>query len=111
VPDWVQRCIELRRTFQENIDEHFHATVLDGRIEGDATVLARAELRSDRFRALGAERVLSDFTIELRDGRIVRWASTLDSSDGQTTAFMAALRAQTAEVAPAPAPIQLPRVP
>src|SRR5688500_5552568 len=38
---------ELRRTFQDNIDEHFQATVLDARTEGGATVLARAELRSD----------------------------------------------------------------
>jgi hypothetical protein len=102
---------ELRRTFQDNIGEHFQATVLDARIEGDTRVLARAELRSDRFRALGAERVLSNFTIELRDGKIVRWASTLEAADGQTAAFMAALRAQTAQVAPTPAPVQLPRVP
>ena len=108
-PTGCSGVAELRRTFQDNIDEHFHATVLDARMPGDTTVLARAELRSDRFRALGAERVLSNFTIELRDRKIVRWASTLDSADEQTAAFMAALRAQTAQVAPAPAPVQLPR--
>src|ERR1051326_2200352 len=53
----------LRRSFQQNIDEHFQATVLAAQATG-GTIKARAELRSDVFRAAGAERVISDYNLE-----------------------------------------------
>ena len=93
----------VRRSFEDNIAEHFQATVLTAQAAGN-TVTARGELRSDRFRARGAERIISDFTIELREGKIVRWSSTPDASDAQTAAYQAVLRAQAG-----PAPAQLPR--
>jgi LPXTG-motif cell wall-anchored protein len=96
----------IRRSFEENIAEHFQATVLTAQATG-TTVTARAELRSDRFRALGAGRVLSNFTVEVRDGKIARWTSTLDGSDAQTAAYQAALRAQAGP--PGSTPAQLPR--
>jgi len=96
----------MRRSFEQNVAEHFQATVLSAQATG-TTVTARAELRSDAFRARGAERVISNFTVQLRDGKIARWASTLDASDAQTAAYQAALRAQAPQAPPAPA--QLPR--
>jgi hypothetical protein len=96
----------LRRSFEQNLEEHFQATVLAAQASG-TTVTARAELRSDAFRARGAERVISNFVVELRDGKIVRWSSTLDASDAQTAAYQAALRAAASQTSPAPA--QLPR--
>jgi ketosteroid isomerase-like protein len=107
----------IRRTMADNIAEHFQATVLGAQAQGD-TVTARAELRSDGFRAGGAERVLCNFTVELRAGQIVRWSSVLDSGDAQTAAFVAwraAQQAQAAQAAPgtqaapgAPAPLPAP---
>ena len=96
----------LRRSFEDNIAEHFQATVLTAQASG-STVTARAELRSDRFRALGAERVISNFTVEVREGKIVLWSSTLDASDAQTAAYQAALRARAGQ--PGSTPAQLPR--
>ena len=96
----------LRRSFEDNIAEHFQATVLTAQAAG-STVTARAELRSDRFRALGAERVISSFTVEVREGKIVLWSSTLDASDPQTAAYQAALRAGAGQ--PGSTPAQLPR--
>jgi LPXTG-motif cell wall-anchored protein len=97
----------LRRSFQQNIDEHFQATVLAAQANG-STVTARAELRSDVFRASGAERVISDFNLQVRDGKISRWSSTLDTNDPQTAAYRAAVQAQAAQSQPAAAPNQLP---
>ena len=94
----------MRRSFEQNIAEHFQASVLSAQAAGNS-VTARAELRSDTFRARGAERVISNFTVELRDGKVARWVSTLDASDAQTAAYQAALRAQATQAAPA----QLPR--
>jgi LPXTG-motif cell wall-anchored protein len=96
----------IRRSFEQNIEERHQATVLAAQAAGN-TVTARAELRNDRFRSLGAERVITLFTVELRDGKIVRWTSTLDGSDAQTAAYQAALRAQASPTPTAPA--QLPR--
>lgn len=107
----------VRASMEQSIAEHLQATLLTAQTLGD-TVTARAELRSDTFRAGGAERVLSNFTVEFRGGQIVRWSSTLDSSDAQTAAYVAyqaALQAQTGQTGPtAPAPaappsLQLPR--
>ena len=95
----------IRRSFEQNIAERHQATVLAAQAAGN-TVTARAELRSDRFRALGAERVITNFTVELREGKIVRWSSTQDASDAQTAAVQAA-RAQTGQ--PGSTPAQLPR--
>ncbi len=86
----------LRRSFEQNIAEHFEATVLSAQA-AENTVTARAELRSDVFRARGAERVVSNFTVQLRDGKIARWVSTPDTSDPQTAAYQAALQAQAAQ--------------
>ncbi len=96
----------IRRSMQVNIDEHFQATVLAAEAVGD-TLTARAELRSDTFRAGGAERVITIFRVELRGGKIVLWSSSLDASDAETAAYAArraALQAQAAQAPPAPAP-------
>ena len=96
----------LRRSFEQNIAEHFRADVLEAWAAGD-TVVARAELRSDTFLARGAERVISNFTVELRGGKIARWSSIPDTSDAQTATYQAAVRAAAGQASPAPA--ELPR--
>ena len=96
----------IRRSFESNIAARQQTTVLAAQAAGN-TVTARAELRNDRFRALGAERVITLFTIEVRGGKIARWTSTLDAADAQTAAYQVASQAQTAQAAPAAT--QLPR--
>lgn len=98
----------IRRSFEQNIAERHQATVLAAQAVGN-TVTARSELRNDRFRALGAERVITIFTVELRGGQIVRWTSILDLSDAQTAAYQAALQAQAGPAPAPPSPARLPR--
>jgi ketosteroid isomerase-like protein len=66
----------VRRAFEKNIAEHFHATLLSVEGSGD-TVTGRAEIRSDAFRAQGIDHRTTSYTIKLRDGKIVRWSSPL----------------------------------
>ena len=82
----------MRQSFDQNVSEHFQASILSAQPAGNV-INARAELRSDTFRSRGAERVISNFVVEVRDGKITRWTSTLDATDPQTAAYQAALRA------------------
>ena len=66
----------LRRSFEKNIAEHFHATLSSVEVSGD-TVTGRAEIRSDAFRAQGIDHRTTSYTIKFRDGKIVRWSSPL----------------------------------
>lgn len=72
-------CVGLaavRRSFQKNIDEHFHANVTSAEGAGD-TVTARAEISSDAFRARGIEKRMTSYTVQFREGKIARWSSPL----------------------------------
>ena len=96
----------IRQSMQANIAAGHQATVLAVEARGD-TLTVRAEVRSDTFRAGGAERIVTIFRVELRGGKIVLWSSSLDASDAETAAFTArraALQAQAAQAPPAPAP-------
>ncbi len=66
----------VRSSVQKNIDEHFQANVISAEGAGD-TVTARAEITSDAFRAVGVEKRMTSYTIQLRGGKIVRWSSPL----------------------------------
>jgi ketosteroid isomerase-like protein len=61
----------VRKSFQKNIDEHFHANVTTAEGAGD-TVTARAEISSDAFRARGIDKrmppTLSNFAAERSPG-------------------------------------------
>ena len=70
-------CVGLaavRRSFQQNIDEHFQANVTSVQGTGD-TVSASAEISSDAFRAKGIQKRMTSYTIQLRGGKIARWSS------------------------------------
>jgi hypothetical protein len=72
-------CVGLaavKKSFQMNIDEHFHANVTSAQGAGD-TVTAAAEITSDAFRARGIEKRMTSYTVQLRGGKIVRWSSPL----------------------------------
>jgi ketosteroid isomerase-like protein len=70
--------VALKKSFQMNIDEHFHANVTSAQGAGD-TVTAAAEITSDAFRARGIEKRMTSYTVQLRGGKIVRWSSPLPS--------------------------------
>ena len=72
-------CVGLaavRSSFQKNIDEHFLANVISAEGAGD-TVIARAEISSDAFRAQGVEKRMTSYTVKLRGGKIASWTSPL----------------------------------
>jgi ketosteroid isomerase-like protein len=66
----------VKKSFQTNIDEHFHANVTSAQGAGD-TVTAAAEITSDAFRAQGIDKRMTSYTVQLRGGKIVRWSSPL----------------------------------
>ena len=66
----------VRHSFEKNIAEHFQATLISVEGSGD-TVMGRAEIRSDAFRAQGVDHRTTSYTIKFRDGKIVRWSSPL----------------------------------
>lgn len=72
-------CVGLaavRASFQKNIDEHFKAKVTSAQGSGD-TIIARAEISSDAFRARGIEKRMTSYTVKLRNGKIISWTSPL----------------------------------
>jgi ketosteroid isomerase-like protein len=71
----------VRRSFERNIAEHFQASLTALEASGD-TVTARAEIRSDAFRAQGIDHRTTSYTIKFRDGKIVRWSSPLPRAPG-----------------------------
>ena len=74
----------VRRSFERNIAEHFHASLTSVEGSGD-TVTGRAEIRSDAFRAQGVDHRMTSYTIKFRDGKIVRWSSPLPGAPGATS--------------------------
>jgi ketosteroid isomerase-like protein len=73
-------CVGLaavKKSFQKNIDEHFHANVISAEPTGGDTVTARAEISSDAFRTSSVERRMTSYTVKLSGGKIARWSSLL----------------------------------
>jgi ketosteroid isomerase-like protein len=66
----------VRRSFEKNIAEHFHASLTSVEGSGD-TVTGRAEIYSDAFRAKGIDHRTTTYTIKFRGGKIIRWSSPL----------------------------------
>lgn len=66
----------VRRSFEKNIAEHFHASVTSVEGSGD-TVTGRAEISSDAFRAQGIDHRMTSYTVKFKGGKIVRWSSPL----------------------------------
>jgi limonene-1,2-epoxide hydrolase len=83
---------------------HAHLTIIGTPQVTGNQVLIRTEVTDDRSRAAGVDRLVANLTVEVRDGKIVRWVSLPDASDPQTATFLASPPAQ-----PAAPPAQLPR--
>jgi hypothetical protein len=69
----------LRRSFEKNIAEHFHATLTSVEGSGD-TVTGGAEISSDTFRARGIDHRTTSYTVKFKDGKIVLWSSPLPAA-------------------------------
>lgn len=66
----------VRRSFEKNIAQHFHASLTSVEGSGD-TVTGQAEIYSDAIRAQGLDHRMTSYTIKLRGSKIVRWSSPL----------------------------------
>lgn len=78
----------LSKEYAAQQADHTRVTVVSGSVQVSGTRLtAREEVRSDSFRAAGAERLIILKTIELTGDKISYIASKLDLSDPQTAAY------------------------
>lgn len=75
------------------IADHAQVIIVGTPQVSGTTVRLRAEGRADVFRAAGAERVIVNTTVEVRDGKLASYIGVFDASDAQTAQFLASLRA------------------
>ena len=66
----------VRRSFEKNIAQHFHASLQSVEGSGD-TVTGQAEIYSDAIRAQSIDHRTTSYTIKFEGGKIVRWSSPL----------------------------------
>lgn len=84
------------RTDLENvyIPKHIQLTIVGVPQVSGTTVQVRIEAHGDIFSAAGVERIVSNGTVEVRDGKIVSFISIPDASDAQSAQYLAYVRAQ-----------------
>lgn len=91
-------CIGVQaiRTDLENvyIPKHIQLTIVGVPQVSGTTVQVRIEAHGDIFSAAGVERIVSNGTVEVRDGKIASFISIPDASDAQTAQYLAYVRAQ-----------------
>ncbi len=83
------------------IVNHVQLTIVGAPQVSGTTVRIRTEVRADIYRAAGVERIISNGTVEVRDGKVASYVEFPDASDAQTAQFLAYQRAlQSASPAP-----------
>lgn len=92
----------LRAEMQNYIAGRAQVTIVGTPQVSGTTVRARVEGRADVFRAAGAERIINDVTMEVRDGKLASLVGVPDASDPQTARYLAFLRNQQGAGAPPP---------
>jgi hypothetical protein len=95
------------------ISDHAQSTLLGSPSLSGTTVTARVERSDDAVRAAGVDRIVSEYTVDVLDGKLTTFRDVQDASDPQTATFKAFERAQqpNAGVAPQAAPAVLPKDP
>jgi len=83
------------------IVNHVQLTIIGTPQVSGTTVRLRQEVRGDIYRAAGIERIVTNSTVEVRDGKIASTTDVPDASDAQTAQFLAYQRAQQS-ASPAP---------
>ena len=76
----------------------------------DATITVRAETSSASIRAAGVDRIVSEYTADIRDGRLTSLRVIQDASDRQTAEFQAFRRARPTHSMVVPEPDRARRV-
>ena len=81
----------IQKEIEREIADHTRFTPVPGslRVSGDIRT-ARYEIRSDSIGAAGVERIIVDFTTEVKGDRITSQRMVLDPNDPQTAAYLAA---------------------
>jgi len=84
------------RTDLENvyIPKHIQLTIVGVPQVSGTTVHVRIEARGDIFSVAGVERIVSNATAEVRDGKIASFISIPDASDAQSAQYLAYVRTQ-----------------
>src|SRR6266542_5443717 len=92
----------IRADVQLFISDHAHSILIGSPSVSGMTVTARAETSNDAVRAAGLDRVVYDYTVDVRDGKLTNLRGVQDASDPQTAAFQAFQRAQQPNTAAVP---------
>ncbi len=83
-----------RAYLEDYISVHGKVTIVGTPQVSGTTMHARIEVRSDRIRAAGVERIVNNLTVEVRDGKLASYNAVPEMSDAQTAQFLAYVRAQ-----------------
>jgi hypothetical protein len=96
----------IQADVQRFISDHAQATLLGSPSLSGTTVTARVETSDDAVLAAGVDRIVSEYTADVLDGKLTNFRDVPDASDPQTAAFQAFQRAQlpNAAVEPQTAP-------
>jgi hypothetical protein len=97
------QCLEtrpLRADVQRFIADQAYTTLLSPASVSGATITVRAETSNAATRAAGVDRIISEYTADVRDGKLTRLRVVQDASDPQTARFQLFQRAQLPQVAP-----------
>lgn len=92
----------IRPQMQSNVGGHVCQTIRSIQVSG-SVVFGTFEVRADRIRRGGIERVLNPFMLQIPEDKITFYAGRLDLTDPQTALF-AAILAGTAEPTSQPLP-------
>ena len=84
----------FRAEMQAIVADHIQMTIVGIPQVSGTTVHVRIEEHGDIFSAAGVERIVSNGTAEVRDGKIASLNSSPDASDAQTAQFLAYVGAQ-----------------
>ncbi len=79
----------VRQDMQQFIAMHVQLTGVGTPAVTGTTVRQRFEAHGDTIRAAGVDRIISDLTVEVRDGKIVSSSEIPDTSDAQTARALA----------------------
>jgi hypothetical protein len=76
------------------ISDHSQSILIGSPSVSGTTVSARTEMSNDTVRASGQDRVVFDYTVDVRGGKLTSLRGVADATDPQTAAFQAFQRVQ-----------------
>ena len=85
--DWGESNTAL---FSSDQYEGLRHTILTSRTSG-SVVSGKQELTNAVIQEMGFERIIENYELELREGKIVRWSMNVDPTDPETLSFLQAI--------------------